>query len=93
MTESLYSGLISVALFVSYSVALCMHPMKAHFSLLCLCFAPGEICPRGTYGLGCKYGYGKPPTLPSSALERIQGTGLTLIMCSALEHTQGRFYA
>ena len=37
MTESLYAGLISVALFVSYSIALYTHPMKAHFSLLCLC--------------------------------------------------------
>ena len=86
MTESLYAGLISVALFVSYSVALRTHPVKAHFSLLCLYSAPREICPRGTYGLGCGYGYGKPPSLPHSALECIQGTELTLIMCSALEH-------
>ena len=63
MAESLYGGLISVALFVCHFIALCTHPVKDHFSLLCLCSARGEICPRGTYGLGCRYGYGKPPSL------------------------------
>ena len=76
MTESLYAGLISVALVVSYPIALCTHPVKGHFSLRCLCSAPSEMCPRGTNGLGICFA--KPPSLPCSALERIQGTEPTL---------------